>query len=161
MAAVLASLQGRQRIQVAPHPRQQGQQLRLGGVVAARQHLGRQGLPRGLQRLVQRLALGAQREAQAAPVLGVRLALQPALVLQQAQHARHLGLVGAAVAHQFFLRGAGVAANEVQRAHLVEGQVRVHGGHRAHHARPVGVHQVVQGFKHIGAGAWGHGVAIG
>ena len=32
---------------------------------------------------------------------------------------------------------------------------------RAHHARPVGVHQVVQGFKHIGAGAWGHGVAIG
>ena len=53
MATVLASLQGWQRIQVGPYPRQQGQQLRLGGVVAARQHLGRQGLPRGLQRLVE------------------------------------------------------------------------------------------------------------
>ncbi|MNW00371.1 hypothetical protein D3C71_1958530 [compost metagenome] len=101
--------------------------------------------------------LGAQAQAAAALVLGIRCALQPTLVLQHPHHAGHLCLVGTAVRHQFALRGARVAPHEHQRPHFVVRQVGVDGGHRAHHVRPVDMQQVVHGFKDIGGCVGRHG----
>ena len=147
-----AALRSTLRLHAGAHLRQQGQQLGLRGAVAALQQRGGHAAAGLAQRLVQALALCAQAQAAAALVFGIGCALQPALVLQLGHHARHLGLVGAAVGNQLLLRGAGVAAHEHQRAHLIERELRVDARHGAHHVRLVHMEQVVHGLEHIGGG---------
>lgn len=122
--------------------------LLIGGEVA--QQLGGNLLALIFELGEQLLPLRAELQAAHALVCLAGRSVQPTLVLQLRQRARHLGFVGVAVLDQLFLRNARVAACVHQDAELIKRQPRLNALQRLKQARAKLVHQVVQHFKHIG-----------